>query len=57
MISVSLAASCLRMANICSCLRMELAFSTPTSSAKLKSSVGVFDFEVLEFHLLDYVLH
>src|SRR2546423_11557738 len=40
MMSVSLAASCLRMANISSCLRMALAFSTPVSSAKLKSSVG-----------------
>src|SRR4029450_4191051 len=40
MISVSLEASCLRMANISSCLRMALAFSTPVSSAKLSSSVG-----------------
>src|SRR5215510_9007280 len=41
MISVSLAASCFKMANISSCLRMALAFSTPASSAKLSSSVGV----------------
>src|ERR1700749_2907297 len=41
--SVSAAASCLRMANISSCLRMVLAFSTPFSSANETSSAGVLD--------------
>src|SRR5690242_15871827 len=41
--SVSAIASCFRMANISSCLRMVLAFSTPFSSAKETSSAGVFD--------------
>ena len=36
-------ASCLRMANISSCLRMVLAFSTPFSSANETSSAGVLD--------------
>ena len=39
-LDVACAASCFRMANISSCLRMALAFSTATSSAKLNSSVG-----------------
>src|ERR1700759_2994391 len=41
--SVSAAASCLRIANISSCLRMVLAFSTPFSSANETSSAGVLD--------------
>src|ERR1700760_1029056 len=41
--SVSAAARFLRMANISSCLRMVLAFSTPFSSANETSSAGVFD--------------
>src|SRR6185503_19090588 len=49
MMSVSLEASCLRMANISSCLRMALAFSTPVSSAKLKSSVGVLTLRSCSF--------
>src|SRR5215467_4914113 len=49
MISVSLAASCLSMANISSCLRMALAFSTPASSAKLNSSVGVLTLRSCSF--------
>src|SRR5260221_14093700 len=40
--SISWIASCLRMANISSCLRMVLAFSTPFSSANETSSAGVF---------------
>ena len=43
MISVSRCESCLRIANMSSCLRMVLAFSTSNSSAKVMSSVGVFD--------------
>src|SRR5262245_22468685 len=38
--STSRAANCFRIANMSSCLRMALAFSTATSSAKLRSSVG-----------------
>ena len=49
MMSVFWLASCLRMANICSCLRMELALSTPISSAKLSSSVGVLLFKSWSF--------
>src|SRR5712691_12105686 len=41
MISVSRTASCLRMPNISSCLRMVLAFSTSSSSANDTSSAGV----------------
>src|SRR3979411_2325629 len=41
MISVSRIESCLRMPNISSCLRMVLAFSTSSSSAKDTSSAGV----------------
>src|SRR5215475_4276170 len=40
MMSTSLVASCFRMANISSCLRMVLAFSTWCSSAKASNSVG-----------------
>src|SRR6476646_9462288 len=40
--SVSLAASCLRMANISSCLRRVLALSTSSCSANDKSSTGDF---------------
>src|SRR5262249_20850988 len=40
MMSTSLVASCLRMANISSCLRIVLAFSTWCSSAKASNSVG-----------------
>src|ERR1700730_9337919 len=39
--SVSRIDSCLRMPNISSCLRMVLAFSTSSSSAKETSSAGV----------------
>ena len=38
-----------------SCLRMALAFSTSTSSAKLNSSVGDFGLEVLQLHFLHAV--
>jgi hypothetical protein len=41
MISISWLASIFRIANISSCLRMTLAFSTPTDSAKASRSVGV----------------
>src|SRR5438552_14313952 len=41
--SVSAIARFLRMANISSCLRMVLAFSTAFSSANETSSAGVFD--------------
>src|SRR3984885_5541019 len=40
--SISWIASCLRMANISSCLRMVLAFSTPFSSANATSSAAVW---------------
>src|SRR5262245_54413827 len=43
MMLVSLMASCLRMPNISSCLRMVEAFSTSFSSAKARSSDGVLD--------------
>src|SRR6476659_10652145 len=49
MMSISLAASCLRMANICSCLRMVEAFSTACSSAKARSSVGDLDLRSWSF--------
>src|SRR5262245_64922401 len=49
MMSISLVASCLRMANISSCLRMVLAFSISCSSAKAKSSGGVLDFRSCNF--------
>src|ERR1700746_1779334 len=49
MMSTSRLASCLRIANISSCLRMVLAFSTSSSSAKVSSSVGVFDFKSWSF--------
>src|SRR5437764_1287228 len=49
MMSISLAASCLRIANICSCLRMVEAFSTACSSAKASSSVGVLDLRSWSF--------
>src|SRR3954464_9081860 len=49
MISTSLAASCLRIANICSCLRMVEAFSTACSSAKASSSVGDLDLRSWSF--------
>ena len=42
MISMSLSASALRMANISSCLRMVLAPSISSSSAKASISVGDF---------------
>src|SRR5262249_46759218 len=48
-ISVSLAASCLRMANISSCLLMALAFSTPASSAKLSSAGAVLTLQSWSF--------
>ncbi len=44
-----LVASCLRMANISSCLRMVLAFSTSCSSAKERSSAGVLDLRSWSF--------
>src|SRR4029079_9636868 len=47
--STSRDANCLRMANMSSCLRMALAFSTATSSAKLNSSVGDFDLRSCSF--------
>src|ERR1051325_8011330 len=49
MMSISLAASCFRMANICSCLRMVEAFSTACSSAKARSSVGDLDLRSWSF--------
>src|ERR1700742_4123357 len=49
MMSTSLAASCLRIANICSCLRMVEAFSTACSSAKARSSVGDLDLRSWSF--------
>src|SRR5258708_20744617 len=49
MMSISFAASCLRIANICSCLRMVEAFSTACSSAKASSSVGVLDLRSWSF--------
>src|ERR1041385_9229889 len=49
MMSISLAASCLRIANICSCLRMVEAFSTACSSAKASSSVGDLDLRSWSF--------
>src|SRR3954454_8915779 len=49
MMSVSWIASCFRMANISSCLRMVLAFSTPFSSANETSSAGVFDLRSWRF--------
>src|SRR5215213_8417706 len=49
MMSTSLVASCLRIANICSCLRMVEAFSTACSSAKAKSSVGDLDLRSWSF--------
>src|SRR5512139_1499646 len=49
MISTSWVASCFRMANISSCLRMVLAFSTWCSSAKATSSGGVLDFKSWSF--------
>lgn len=42
MISTSCSASCFKMANSNSCFRMVEAFSTSTSSATARSSVGVF---------------
>src|SRR5579859_951237 len=47
--SVSAIASCLRIANISSCLRMVLAFSTPFSSANETSSAGVLDLRSWSF--------
>src|ERR1700677_1770254 len=41
--SISLAATCLRMANINSCLRMVEAFSTVCFPAKLSNSTGDLD--------------
>src|SRR5262252_3275422 len=49
MMSTSRLASCLRIANISSCLRMVLAFSTSSSSAKVRSSVGDLDFKSWSF--------
>src|SRR3954466_15336761 len=49
MMSTSLAASCFRIANICSCLRMVEAFSTACSSAKARSSVGDLDLRSWSF--------
>src|SRR5262245_39644863 len=49
MMSTSLVASCLRMANISSCLRMVLAFSISCSSAKARSSGGVLDLRSCSF--------
>src|SRR5215216_1344636 len=49
MMSTSFCASCLRMANISSCLRMVLAFSTSCSSAKPSSSVGDLDLRSWSF--------
>src|SRR3982751_370076 len=43
MMSISWVASCLRIANISSCLRIVLAFSTLFSSAKATSSAAVLD--------------
>src|ERR1700752_501995 len=49
MMSTSFAASCLRIANICSCLRMVEAFSTACSLAKARSSVGDLDLRSWSF--------
>src|SRR5215813_4996662 len=49
MISTSWVASCLRIANISSCLRMVLAFSTWCSSANATSSAGVLDLRSWSF--------
>src|SRR5215468_1806328 len=49
MMSTSRLASCLRIANISSCLRMVLAFSTSSSSANVRSSVGDLDFKSWSF--------
>ena len=49
MMSISWVASCLRIANISSCLRMVLAFSTSCSSAKDTSSAGVLDLRSWSF--------
>src|SRR3977135_376072 len=49
MISISLEASCLRIANINSCLRIVEAFSTVCSSAKASNSVGVLDLRSWSF--------
>src|ERR1700689_4941197 len=49
MICTSTLASCLRIANINSCLRIVDAFSTSFSSANTRSSVGDFCFNSLSF--------
>src|SRR3954468_10984742 len=49
MMSISFVASCLRIANICSCLRMVEAFSTACSSAKASSSTGDLDLRSWSF--------
>src|SRR6516165_8246453 len=47
--SISFWASCLRIANISSCLRMVEAFSTLCSSAKPSNSVGDLDLRSWSF--------
>src|SRR5689334_9736037 len=49
MISISFEASCLRMPNINSCLRMVEAFSTSCSSANASNSTGFLDFKSWSF--------
>src|SRR3954464_4198927 len=49
MMSTSFSASCLRIANISSCLRIVLAFSISCSSANARSSGGDLDFRSCSF--------
>src|SRR3954464_5512778 len=49
MMSTSFKASCLRIANISSCLRIVLAFSISCSSANARSSGGDLDFRSWSF--------